>query len=172
MLAARLLAEKECWVAKFFNPPEDAPGPDTQKTRQAGARGHDTKSAGPRHRGPGPNTKSAERRAPTQRAPKSAELRYRNNPGSRHTLHDRDRSPIGRAPGSPGPDTKTSAGPRAGLRQRAPAPTLRRSAGPRHKVNSVGPRHRAPGPTERAPGDDRRVPTQRVLGPDRERRAQ
>ena len=98
-------------------------------------------------RAPGPDTeRPLEGVGLRHRALKSAELRYRNSPGSTHTLtqsagprHEERRGPTQRAPGPDTerrarlPDTKS-----AGPRHRAPGPdTKKKSAGARHTVVPV-----------------------------------
>ena len=122
-------------IGAGWQPRHRAPGPDPNKAGRGPPRAHaDTEQRSP------------ESRAPTQRAPKSAELRYRN---SLQTYPDRARrSLIERAPG---PDTKSVGArhkerrsPRRAPTQGAPDPdTKRRAPGP--DTNSAGPGHRAPG---------------------------
>ena len=87
----------QIWVRAWQNsgpavrPTQGVPGPDTQKTRRAPTQGARRPDTTPTQRAPGPDTLKVRRVVDTQRraprAPKSAELRYRN------LVRDR-RSPI------------------------------------------------------------------------------
>ena len=140
------------------------PGPDAQHAHA------DTERRAPTQRDAG------ERQAPRQRAPKSAELQSRNNPGSRHTLTEiavaryKERGPRHKERRGPalGPDTK-SAAPRAGPRRhRARAPT-QRAPGPDTPIVGPGrqPLTESAGPNTKSAGDTKRLaPRQRAPGPD------